>query len=34
VLRFEADTEAALVRIKNIFKDLLLNAHPDLKIPF
>lgn len=34
VLRFEADNEKALARIKNIFRELLLNARPDLKIPF
>ncbi|HSH86210.1 MAG TPA: phosphomannomutase/phosphoglucomutase [Methylophilus sp.] len=34
VLRFEADDESSLIRIKNIFRDLLLNARPDLKIPF
>ncbi len=34
VLRFEADNETALERIKNIFRELLLNARPDLKIPF
>jgi phosphomannomutase/phosphoglucomutase len=34
VLRFEADNEAALLRIKNIFREMLLNLRPDLKIPF
>lgn len=34
MLRFEADNEKALVRIKNTFRELLLNARPDLKIPF
>ncbi|HSI29547.1 MAG TPA: phosphomannomutase/phosphoglucomutase [Methylophilus sp.] len=34
VLRFEADDESALLRIQNIFKEILLTARPDLKIPF
>lgn len=34
VLRFEADTESALLRIQHIFKEILLTAHPGLKIPF
>jgi phosphomannomutase / phosphoglucomutase len=34
VLRFEADDENALLRIQQTFKELLLNARPDLKIPF
>jgi phosphomannomutase / phosphoglucomutase len=33
-LRFEADDEAALTRIQQTFKQLLLNTQPDLKIPF
>jgi phosphomannomutase/phosphoglucomutase len=33
-LRFEADDEAALTRIEQTFKQLLLNTQPDLKIPF
>lgn len=33
-LRFEADDNAALTRIQQTFKQLLLSAHPDLKIPF
>ncbi|MGP1717524.1 MAG: phosphomannomutase/phosphoglucomutase [Methylophilus sp.] len=34
VLRFEADDETALLRIQELFKEILLNAYPDLKIPF
>ncbi|HSI46250.1 MAG TPA: phosphomannomutase/phosphoglucomutase [Methylophilus sp.] len=34
VLRFEADDEATLIRIQHIFKEILLHARPDLKIPF
>jgi phosphomannomutase / phosphoglucomutase len=34
VLRFEADNESALLRIQHIFKEILLTAQPDLKIPF
>lgn len=34
VLRFEADNENALLRIQHIFKEILLNARPGLKIPF
>lgn len=33
-LRFEADDNAALTRIQQTFKQLLLSSHPDLKIPF
>ena len=33
-LRFEADDEAALTRIQQTFKQLLLKTQPDLKIPF
>ncbi|MDF0378776.1 phosphomannomutase/phosphoglucomutase [Methylophilus sp. YYY-1] len=33
-LRFEADDNAALTRIQQTFKQLLLSTHPDLKIPF
>lgn len=33
-LRFEADDEAALTRIQQTFKQLLLTTRPDLKIPF
>ncbi|MHB1951351.1 MAG: phosphomannomutase/phosphoglucomutase [Acidiferrobacteraceae bacterium] len=34
VLRFEADTEAALHRIENAFKELLLRVKPDARMPF
>ena len=34
VLRFEADTEEALQRIQNCFRDLLLSIQPDLSLPF
>lgn len=33
-LRFEADDQAALTRIQQTFKQLLLTTRPDLKIPF
>ncbi|WP_029146881.1 phosphomannomutase/phosphoglucomutase [Methylophilus sp. 5] len=33
-LRFEADSEAALSRIQQVFKQVLSQANPDLKIPF
>ncbi|BEV07452.1 phosphomannomutase/phosphoglucomutase [Methylophilus sp. DW102] len=33
-LRFEADDNAALTRIQQTFKQLLLSTHPNLKIPF
>ena len=34
ILRFEADTQEALSRIKSQFHDLLLSVNPDLKLPF
>ncbi|MBZ0090939.1 MAG: phosphomannomutase/phosphoglucomutase, partial [Sulfuricellaceae bacterium] len=34
VLRFEADTDAALQRIENDFRALLLAAVPNAKLPF
>ena len=34
VLRFEADNEAALTRIQDDFRRVLLNADPTLKLPF
>ena len=34
VIRFEADNEAALVRIQQQFRSALLNLEPDLKLPF
>ena len=34
VLRFEADNEAALKRIQADFRRVLLEAAPDLKLPF
>ena len=34
VLRFEADTQEALARIKTQFRDLLLSVKPDLTLPF
>ncbi len=34
VLRFDADNEEALARIKNCFRDLLLSLRPDLTLPF
>jgi phosphomannomutase/phosphoglucomutase len=34
VLRFEADDEAALKRIQDEFRKVLLGAAPDLKLPF
>jgi phosphomannomutase/phosphoglucomutase len=34
VLRFEADDTAALKRIQNDFRRVLLNAAPDLSLPF
>jgi phosphomannomutase/phosphoglucomutase len=34
VLRFEADTDAALARIQADFRGVLLRARPDLKLPF
>jgi phosphomannomutase / phosphoglucomutase len=33
-LRFEADNETALARIQQTFKQVLISAKPDLKIPF
>jgi phosphomannomutase / phosphoglucomutase len=33
-LRFEADNETALTRIQQTFKQVLISANPDLKIPF
>ncbi len=34
VLRFEADTPAALRRIQDHFRDLLIDTRPDLRVPF
>lgn len=34
VLRFEAETEAALTRIKNEFRDALTALKPDIRLPF
>jgi phosphomannomutase/phosphoglucomutase len=34
VLRFEADDEAGLARIKGEFRRVLLSAKPDAKLPF
>lgn len=34
VVRFEADNEAALERIKTIFRELVLSVNPALKVPF
>ena len=34
VLRFDADSEAALTRIKNLFRQQLLAVDPSLKLPF
>lgn len=34
VFRFEANHEAALLRIQRTFREILLQARPDLKIPF
>jgi phosphomannomutase / phosphoglucomutase len=34
VLRFEADTDAALARIQRDFKKVLLSARPDARVPF
>ena len=34
VLRFEADTDAALTRIKEDFRRVMLQARPDLSLPF
>lgn len=34
VLRFEAENENALRRIENVFRSLLLQLHPGLKLPF
>jgi phosphomannomutase/phosphoglucomutase len=34
VLRFEADSDAALARIQTEFKKVLLGAKPDARIPF
>jgi phosphomannomutase/phosphoglucomutase len=34
VLRFEADTQAALARIQARFRDVLLAAKPDAKLPY
>ena len=34
VLRFEADNESALKQIQNDFRSVLLNANPDLQLPF
>lgn len=34
VLRFEAANETALARIQQVFRNVLINANPDLKLPF
>ncbi len=34
VLRFEADSEAALKRIQNTFREVILKAAPHAKLPF
>lgn len=34
VLRFEAESESVLEKIKNVFRDFLLTAKPDLVLPF
>ncbi|MCF6224963.1 MAG: phosphomannomutase/phosphoglucomutase [Xanthomonadales bacterium] len=34
VLRFDADTEEALHRIQNAFRDLIMSLRPDLELPF
>ena len=34
VLRFEANSEAALKRIQNTFRDVILKAAPQAKLPF
>ncbi|MBE9550061.1 MAG: phosphomannomutase/phosphoglucomutase [Proteobacteria bacterium] len=34
VMRFDADTEEALQRIQNAFRDLLMSLRPDLDLPF
>ena len=34
VLRFEADSEEALERIKGNFKDVMLKVKPDIVLPF
>jgi phosphomannomutase/phosphoglucomutase len=34
VLRFEADTQAALARIQAQFRDVLLAGKPDAKLPY
>ena len=34
VFRFEADDDAALARIQNVFRDLVANAAPELDLPF
>jgi phosphomannomutase/phosphoglucomutase len=34
VLRFEAETDAALLRIQDLFRNLLLTTKPDLVLPF
>ena len=34
ILRFEADTEAGLERIKNCYRDQILALRPDLTLPF
>jgi len=34
VLRFEADSDAALARIQREFKKVLLGAKPDARVPF
>jgi phosphomannomutase/phosphoglucomutase len=34
VVRFDAETEQALERIKNIFRARMLSINPDLELPF
>jgi len=34
VFRFEGETQEALIRIQQLFKELLIKVNPDLKIPF
>jgi phosphomannomutase / phosphoglucomutase len=34
VMRFDADTPAALERIQNVFREQLLAVKPDLVLPF
>ena len=34
VMRFDADTNAAMARIQQAFREQLLQVQPDLKLPF